>query len=92
MALKDWIFDSGEVATLTVATVATEEPEEVRALGYGCGRCEANNYLKVDGGWRCEGCGKIFEIIGGTRGPVLGGGGAHILGAAQGKTGGIPSI
>ncbi|WP_157861471.1 hypothetical protein [Desulfurivibrio alkaliphilus] len=41
------------------------------ATGYGCGRCGSPNYTQGPGGWCCDGCGKIYHIIGGSRGPRL---------------------
>jgi hypothetical protein len=55
------------VATAIPAIPATE----IRATGYGCGRCQANNYLQVRDGWKCQGCGAVFSIIGGSKGPNL---------------------
>lgn len=76
MGLADWIAPrvATEVSqTPPVAVAVSAVPAvEIRALGLGCGRCkQSNNYLKVDGGWRCEGCGMVFGIIGGSRGPRL---------------------
>ncbi|MDA8163670.1 MAG: hypothetical protein M0017_01370 [Desulfobacteraceae bacterium] len=44
--------------------------EIIRALGYGCGKCGNRIYRQVSAGWLCEGCGMVFELIGGSRGPV----------------------
>lgn len=45
--------------------------EIVRGLGYGCGRCGNRTYRQVAGGWMCEGCGIEYDLISGSRGPVL---------------------
>jgi len=146
MALRDWIHDSGQVATATPATTATPTTREprnvatvatvsvardekteklatvgiipivdwlipcpichghlfnhsnrggffcvvcqpmpaehrarlvrsrppVRATRYDCG-CGTNSYISNTGAgpWLCEGCGGVYDIIGGTRGPNL---------------------
>ena len=43
---------------------------KTKAMGFGCGRCSCKTYIQVAYGWQCEGCGAIFPIIGGSRGPI----------------------
>ena len=47
-----------------------EHRNKTEAIGYGCGGCSCKTYIQVDYGWQCKGCGAIFPIIGGSRGPV----------------------
>lgn len=88
MGLADWIAPPEATEVLPTPPVAVAVPAvpavEVRAVGYGCGKCQANNYLQVDGGWRCEGCGMVFEVIGGSKGPYLLTG--PVLGYAKGAS------
>lgn len=42
-----------------------------RAQGYGCAGCGCRIYCPDVNGWKCENCNTIYEIIGGTRGPVF---------------------
>ena len=42
-----------------------------KALGYGCAGCGCKTYQLVVNGWECENCKAVFEIIGGSKGPVL---------------------
>lgn len=41
------------------------------ATGYGCAKCGSNNYAGVVDAWLCMSCGKVFEWIGGSRGPSI---------------------
>jgi hypothetical protein len=41
------------------------------AQGYGCAACGNKIYQQVFNGWECEKCKAIYEIIGGSKGPVL---------------------
>ena len=56
------------------------EKKPTRAKGYGCSGCGNRIYQatapfthehKKVIHWQCEGCGAVFEIIGGTNGPQL---------------------
>lgn len=50
-------------------TRCPEKPREAR--GYGCGFCGTAIYTEAPGGWRCQGCGTLYAIIGGSKGPRL---------------------
>lgn len=41
-----------------------------RATGYGCGRCGNIEYMETCDGWVCAGCGAVYLVIGGSRGPI----------------------
>ena len=41
------------------------------AKGYGCAGCGCKTYELIANGWQCENCKAFFEIIGGTKGPIL---------------------
>lgn len=69
MGLADWIETSENESAPVAVAVPAVFAVEVRATGYGCGNCESNNYLRLDDGWRCEHCGMVFDVIGGTKGP-----------------------
>ena len=42
-----------------------------RAHGYGCAACGCKIYRPDINGWKCENCNTVYEIIGGSRGPVF---------------------
>ena len=114
MALRDWICNSGAVATAKAAIPAipnikkkrpvariakiaiakeseseSAENKNIFAKGFGC-HCGSNLYRQIedlvefyspddkwehhyrlDKVWQCKNCKSIYEIIGGTKGPVL---------------------
>ena len=45
--------------------------KQKRAQGYGCAGCGCKTYQQILNGWECENCNAIFQIIGGSKGPVL---------------------
>jgi len=75
MSLSDWIAPKEEAEVSESSPVAVAVPAvpavDVRASGYGCGGCGHNEYVLTPDGWKCGGCGAVFELIGGTRGPVF---------------------
>lgn len=64
-----WLPKLKEQKPNILAALQSMVSSSSQAGGYGCGRCGVKTYSKVATGWRCEGCGMIFEIIGGSRGP-----------------------
>ena len=71
-ALEDGLYrEEWRALSTTTECFATEPPTNpsMQAMGYGCGRCGNKVYTQVGGGWLCDGCGMIFEVIGGSRGP-----------------------
>ena len=72
--LKDFsetfsIFTHAKNYRKTIQTLQNPSEKNL-AMGYGCGKCNCKTYLQVDDGWQCKGCGAIFILIGGSKGPV----------------------
>lgn len=45
-------------------------PRPQKGIGYGCSSCGRRVYTLIVAGWQCDHCRAIFEVIGGTRGPL----------------------
>jgi hypothetical protein len=52
------------------ALLAALRPVPQKGIGYGCGRCGHQIYTKIVDGWQCDHCRMVFEVIGGSRGPL----------------------
>jgi hypothetical protein len=50
--------------------LAALRPMPLKGIGRGCGRCGNQIYTRVVDGWQCDHCRMVFEVIGGSRGPL----------------------
>jgi len=58
------------VTTHKQALLAALRPKPQRGVAYPCGRCGHRIYTRIESGWQCDSCLAVYEIIGGTLGPV----------------------
>lgn len=50
--------------------LAALRPMPQKGIGRGCGRCGHQIYTRVNDGWQCDHCRMVFEVIGGSLGPM----------------------